>query len=543
MKLTNSSIKENKSLVSEELEDGSFNLQDTELNTLENELFKLFNSLDIESKGLIPLSRFTKVLSDMGIKENDPRIKIDTAKLKRSDENGDSYFLRFNDFKNIIKESNGSLIKDAIQGNLIIPDFTKFVKEIKEIFDHTLTNDSGNVATYIPQLGRVNPNQYAVSICTIDGQKASFGDFDKFFCVQSISKPINYAIALETFGEDKVHQHVGREPSGISFNGLVLNDKGLPHNPMINAGAIMTCSLIKPELEIADRFDYVLDKWTELSGGIPAKFNNSVYLSERKTADRNYALGYFMKEKNAFPEHSDLIETLEFYFQCCSIEVNTEALAVTAASFANAGICPVTGHQSLRPDTVKNVLSLMYSCGMYNFSGEFAFTIGLPAKSGVGGGLLIVIPNLMGIAIWSPRLDSYGNSVRGIDFCKELVSKFNFHNYDSLIKGVSTKNDPRLQKNESLIDGVINLCWAASTGDNYKVQQLIARGVNVNAADYDGRTALHLAASEGHQNVVEFLLLKGANVKAQDRWGNTAIDDATRGNHETVIETINRHLN
>jgi glutaminase len=520
--------------------DGSDELTNLESNSLENELYNLFSALDTECKGIIPLARLIKVLNNMGIQENDPRIKINTANLSKSEDDNQAYYFDFSDFKNIIKESNGSLIKDAIQGNLIIPDFAGFVKEIKSIFDTTKLNEDGKVASYIPQLGRVNPDQYAVSICTIDGQKASFGDSEKFFCIQSISKPINYAIALETFGEDIVHQHVGREPSGISFNGLVLNDSGLPHNPMINAGAIMTCSMVRPDLEIADRFDYVLDKWTELSGGIEAKFNNSVYLSERQTADRNFALGYFMKENKAFPENTDLVETLEFYFQCCSIEVTTEALAVTAASFANAGVCPATGVQSLRPDTVKNVLSLMYSCGMYNFSGEFAFTIGLPAKSGVGGGLLIVVPNLMGIAIWSPRLDQFGNSVRGTSFCKELVHRFNFHNYDSLIKGVSNKKDPRLQKNESHINGVINLCWAASSGDMYEVQQLIARGVDVNTADYDGRTALHLAASEGHHRIVEYLILKGADVSLKDRWGNTPLEDAIRSQHTLVIDYIRK---
>jgi len=534
------SIKEKSAKNSSSAMGGEFlsEINSNELNTIDMELFKLFNSLDLESKGQFPLSRLTKVLSNIGIKENDPRIKIDTSKLQNSISDEHTFVINFNDFKDIIKESNGSLIKDAIQGNLIIPDFAGFIKEIKNIFDSIKENESGHVATYIPQLGRVNPDQFAVSVCTIDGQKASFGDFSKFFCVQSISKPINYSIALEAHGEKKVHQHVGREPSGNSFNSLVLNEKGLPHNPMINAGAIMTCSLLKSELEMADRFDYVLDKWSELSGGISAKFNNSVYLSERQTADRNFALGYFMREKNAFPPNSNLIETLELYFQCCSIEVNSEALAVTAATFANAGVCPTTGKRILQPDTVKNALSLMYSCGMYDFSGEFAFTIGLPAKSGVAGGLMIVIPNLMGIAVWSPRLDHHGNSVRGIEFSKELVNRFNFHNYDSLISGVSKKTDPRLHKNESQINNVINLCWAASTGDFYEVQQLIARGINVNDADYDGRTALHLAASEGHPKIVSYLLSKNANPLAKDRWGNTPIDDAQRNKHQEVIDII-----
>jgi len=509
-----------------------------DLTPIDAELFALFNSMDIESKGRVPLSRLIKLLSQTGIKENDPRICIDTAMLPISEDDEQAHMITYADFRRILHESSGSLIKDAIQGNLIIPDFNGFIREVKSIFDNTRKNEQGHVATYIPQLGRVNPDQFAVSICTIDGQKASFGDAEKFFCIQSISKPINYAIALESFGNEAVHQHVGREPSGISFNGLVLNENGRPHNPMINAGAIMTCSLIKPELEMADRFDYVLDKWTEISGGIPARFNNSVYLSERQTADRNFALGYYMREQNAFPQNTNLIDTLEFYFQCCSIEVNTEALAVAAASLANAGICPSTGKQIFKPDTVKNVLSLMYSCGMYDFSGEFAFTIGLPAKSGVAGGLMIVIPNLMGIAIWSPRLDKHGNTVRGIEFCKELVSKFNFHTYDSLINGVSNKKDPRLQKNEAHINSLINLCWAASMGDFHEVQQLTARGLNINDADYDGRTPLHLAASEGHEKIVEFLLLKGADSKAKDRWGNTPMDDAHRSNHKKVIEVF-----
>jgi glutaminase len=124
-----------------------------------------------------------------------------------------------------------------------------------------------------------------------------------------------------------------------------------------------------------------------------------------------------------------------------------------------------------------------------------------------------------------------------------LVNHFNFHNYDSLISGVSSKKDPRLQKNESQISGIISLCWAASTGDMYEVQQLIARGVNVNAADYDGRTALHLAASEGHFRVVEYLLLKGANILAKDRWGNTPLEDAHRNSHQLVVDVIRKYSN
>jgi glutaminase len=498
----------------------------------------LFDCIDKQNCGFIDLAELISMLNLVGIKEDDPRLNFNIDELKAPAD----VRIDYEKFKQIIKNSQGDLIKNAIQGNLIIPDFNNFSKEIKAIYESTKKNKQGNVATYIPQLARVNPEFYAVSICTIDGQRLSLGDNEERFCIQSVCKPINYCIILEEHGEEKVHQHIGREPSGIGFNGLVLNSKGLPHNPMINAGAIMSCSLIKPNLDMADRFDYVLDVWNKLSGNSrQIGFNNSVYLSERETADRNFALGYFMRENKAFPENTNLTNTLEFYFQCCSIQMNSDALAVTAATLANAGICPITKEQVLQPNTVKHCLSLMNSCGMYDFSGEFAFTIGLPAKSGVGGGLMLVIPNLMGIAIWSPRLDKLGNTVRGIDFCKELISKYNFHNYDSLTSTISNKKNPRLKRNQSKIDGVISLCWAASEGDLLEVQHLYARGIDINAADYDGRTALHLAASEGKTNVLEFLLRKGANLNPKDRWGSTPLDDAKKGKHQQAITLLEEY--
>jgi glutaminase len=155
-----------------------------------------------------------------------------------------------------------------------------------------------------------------------------------------------------------------------------------------------------------------------------------------------------MKENKSFPKNTDLLETLEFYFRCCSVEHTTHAMAIFGATLANAGFCPLTNKSVFHPNTVKNCLSLMASCGMYDFSGEFFFSIGLPAKSGVGGGLLIVIPNLMGICLWSPALDNLGNTVKGIEFCKHLVSKYNFHHFDSLATRHPGKTDPRLKRKD-----------------------------------------------------------------------------------------------
>ncbi len=230
-----------------------------------------------------------------------------------------------------------------------------------------------------------------------------------------------------------------------------------------------------------------------------------------------------MRESGAFRPGTDLVTTLEFFFQSCSIEVDAQMLAVVAASLANAGVCPLTEDAVFTPGTVQACLSLMSSCGMYDFSGEFAFTIGLPAKSGVSGAVMLVIPGLMGICVWSPRLDEHGNSVRGIEFCRQLVAEYNVHVFDSLGagRGQAAKRDPRRKKNQTQIEAVVALTWAASQGDLNEVRALVATGVEPGTADYDGRTPLHLAAAEGQPEVVRYLLAAGAGPQPTDRWGGT----------------------
>ena len=309
--------------------------------------------------------------------------------------------------------------------------FAAFCKDVEAMRDATEPNTAGAPASYIPQLARVDPDQYGVAVCSVDGQRYSCGDSRVPFCVQSTTKPLAYAMALEHFGEEKVHEHVGREPSGRNFNERVLNPEHRPHNPMINAGAIMTSSLVRPDLCLADRWDFVMDTWARLAGGRRPGFANSVYLSESATADRNWCLAYMMQEAEAFPEGTVLKEVLEFYFMLCSIEVDAEQMSVIAATLANGGICPLTGDRVFNARTVRNTLSLMSSCGMYDYSGEFAFQMGFPCKSGVGGSLVIVIPGVTGICTWSPSLDALGNSVRGQDFCRALCRSFAVHHLEA----------------------------------------------------------------------------------------------------------------
>jgi glutaminase len=191
----------------------------------------------------------------------------------------------------------------------------------------------------------------------------------------------------------------------LNFKELALGHDGELHNPMINAGAILCSSMIRPDLDLGSRFSCLLDCWSALCGNEKVQFDNSVYQFERGTADRNYALGYDEREHGAFPENTDMLETLELYFQSCSIQLNTHQLAVPAATLANGGVCRRTGERVRRTKNGQRCLSLMVSCGMYDFSGEFAFTISLPPKRGVNGTMIVIAPNVMGLALWSRRLD------------------------------------------------------------------------------------------------------------------------------------------
>lgn len=390
---------------------------------------------------------------------------------------------------------------------------------ITEIYNEVKKNQEGDVADYIPQLAKVNPDLFGVSVCTVNGEQFNIGDTDFDFCLQSTSKPLTYCIARELVGKDKVHQHVGYEPSGRAFNAHVLNKQGLPHNPMINAGSIMVCSLIEPDKEPAERFETVKASLIKMSGGHGrVGFDNSVYLSENFHADRNRSLAYYMRENGAFPVGTNIEDTLSLYFQACSVITNCTTLASIAAMFANSGVSPVSQQKVLSEETVQDVLTLMFFGGMYDYSGTHAFKVGLPAKSGVSGCLFVVIPNQMGICIWSPRLNDEGNTVRGVDFCQRLVDKIDCH----IFKNVMKTTTAYVSNEQSLLQALVT---AASTNDVSTLTKLASK-VDVNKGDYDGRTALHLACAEGHVDAIRALLDLGAQVGAQDRWGNSSLYEA-----------------
>uniref|UniRef100_A0A6C0J0R6 glutaminase n=1 Tax=viral metagenome TaxID=1070528 RepID=A0A6C0J0R6_9ZZZZ len=434
--------------------------------------------------------------------------------------------LRFKD--NI---ENNAFIDKYNKGLLEVTNFKDLKNIIEEIYNVVKPNNQGDVADYIPQLKNVNDELFGITLTTVDGQVIEVGDIKQKFCIQSCSKPISYGIALEKYNKDTVHNYVGKEPSGRNFNELCLDHEGLPHNPLINSGAIMTTSLLSNDKPISERFEEVYNYWKRLVCGTYLSFNNSVYLSEKDSADRNYCLGYMMQENESFLGKdktisnkinrkwgiNDLKTNLELYFQFCSIELDLLGVGLVASTLANGGVHPWSHDIIFSGNSVKNILSIMSSCGMYDYSGEWNYEIGIPAKSGVSGIIYAVIPGLCGIAVYSPKLDKNGNSFRGIEFFKMLSKKIKIHKYED-IKSDNLLSIRRNDFNNIKILGFLLLDGCHSNNFDI-VKECISKGCDINFTDYDSRTGLHLAIEENHLQLKDFLIENGADQDIKDRWG------------------------
>ena len=277
----------------------------------------------------------------------------------------------------------------------------------------------GAVATYIPELGKADPNHLGICLYPLTGEKICLGDYNVRFTMQSVSKIIMLIMALEICGVKKVFEKVGAEPSGEAFNSLVeldLNDSR-PYNPLINSGALAMCGLLLPEVSFQDmlRFTRAICSDPDIT------LNEDVFDSEMKTCSRNRSIAYLLESKGIIT--TDVEDTLRFYIKMCSLNVTAESLANLGKKLANDGVCELTGKRYLSSQSARIVKTLMLTCGMYDGSGTFAIKVGIPTKSGVGGGLLSVSDKRAGIGVFGPALDEKGNSIAGCKLLREISNE------------------------------------------------------------------------------------------------------------------------
>lgn len=295
---------------------------------------------------------------------------------------------------------------------------------MQQVLDDARGDDDGAPASYIPELADVEPDRLAFAVVGPRGQVRAVGDDDVEFTIQSISKPFVLAHVLSEIGLEEVMKRVGTEPSGEPFNAISLEeDTGRPANPMVNAGAIATTGLVAGA-GIDERTERILGTLSGFAGR-DLRVDESVYRSESSTGDRNRALAHLMRSYGVVDAPVEV--AVETYFRQCSILVTVRDLAVMASTLAFGGVNPLTGARVVEERVARNVLSIMSSCGMYDFSGEWLLRVGLPAKSGVSGGVLAVAPSQFGVAAFSPRLDRHGNSVRGQRIVATLSERMGMH--------------------------------------------------------------------------------------------------------------------
>ncbi len=300
------------------------------------------------------------------------------------------------------------------------PPLLRFLDQCLEKF---AGDEDGAVADYIPELSKADPAHFGISLATLDGHVYEVGDSNVPFTIQSMSKPFVFALALDTLGAARVESAIGVEPSGDPFNSIRLNAENHPFNPMVNAGAI-ACSGLIHEAKGDGAFEYIREALGRFAGR-ELGVDDAVYASESATGDRNRAIAYLLRTNAVLKDRVDSV--LDVYFRQCAILVSARDIAVMAATLANRGLNPVTGQQVMTPYAIARTLSVMTSSGMYDYAGEWIYRVGIPAKSGVGGGILAALPARLGLGSYSPKLDKHGNSVRGIKVCEALSSHYDLH--------------------------------------------------------------------------------------------------------------------
>ena len=354
------------------------------------------------------------------------------------------------------------------------PFSSPILAQLQALHGELCSVTEGEVATYIPELAKADPTSFGICVVTTNGGVYEVGDSRQTFTIQSISKPFVYGLALEDHGRAEVLAKVGVEPTGDAFNSISLDPvTGRPRNPMINAGAIASTGLIEG-MTAQVRLRRILEMFGHYAGRELA-VDGGVYASESATGHRNRAIGHMLRNFGILA--GDPMPVVETYFQQCSILGHCRDLATMAATLANRGVNPLTGEQAIRGEYVESVLGVMGTCGMYDYAGEWLYEVGMPAKSGVAGGVIAVLPGQLGIGVYSPPLDSHGNSVRGIRVCSALSRRWDLHLF----------NRPGIGKS------VLRLRLTAAEFNSSRV-----RSVAENAALREHGGAIHLYQLQGN---------------------------------------------
>ncbi|NZA26536.1 glutaminase [Luteimonas sp. SJ-92] len=304
-----------------------------------------------------------------------------------------------------------------------VPDY------LLDVLDAVRSIDDGAPADYIEVLAKADTSRLAVALATVDGEVYAAGDSDVAFSIQSISKPFAYAAAIEDVGLDAVLARIGVEPSGNAFNELSLEDgTHRPMNPMINAGALATHALVAgPDASGPQRVERLRTLMSAMAGR-ELGYDEAVYEAELRDAHRNRGLAHMLRAGGIINAEAETI--VDGYVRQCSVDVTVRDLALMAATLANGGVQPLTGRQVIHRDGVRQVLSVMTTCGMYDAAGDWVSNVGIPAKSGVAGGIIGALPGQLGLAVFSPKLDAHGNSARGVAVCERLSRDMGLHMMD-----------------------------------------------------------------------------------------------------------------
>mmetsp|Transcript_20900 Transcript_20900/g.53964 ORF Transcript_20900/g.53964 Transcript_20900/m.53964 type:complete len:611 (-) Transcript_20900:320-2152(-) len=477
--------------------------------------------------------------------------------------------------------SVNSVFGKIIGHNLSIPRIHAMKKDTEKIREAIIRRYGSG----LPATAKIDPliggseevaDVFSISICSVDGQVININPPKDACPMGQLSRLLLHAIASEQYGAEKLRQLVSNRPSARDANTFSVDDKGRPHNPYLTSGALALASLFTEESsDSGTRFEKWTSRISTLSGRKKPNFSQTTFLRLRDEWMIVKALASFLKAKGKVPKKTDPTDVADFYFQTLSVELHLEDLACIAATFANRGVNPLTRERALSEEVVDVTLPRLYAYGMNNFTGTWMFDVGVPAIASGSGHLLLIIPGVMGVAIWSPPLNEQGVSLKGFELAKTYVSHHGFHLHlmkseeeDDKMAALERRNrrskkafelrrpsvafgsvsaqrkeaeqfPPNIAKSvmqEQALLAKIFVC--IREGDVVKMRKLVGKLVNKNTADYDRRTALHVACVVGSVPCVEALLDLGLSPIVEDRWGNTPYDEAKLHHQEDVCSML-----